>query len=88
MLGHFFLAIDVEHFVPLEISCRITGRIMRALQNSRKAPGQERIYVAGEKEYEMEKLVRQRGVPVNCNLRRELQVVRDELRIVGYDAYL
>ena len=87
MLGHFFLAIDIEHFIPLEVSRRITGQIMRALQASRKAPGQDRIYVAGEKEYEMEKVVRQRGVPVNHNLRRELQIMRDELKILGYEAY-
>ncbi len=87
MLGHFFLAIDVEHFVPLEISRHITGQIMRTLQNARKAPGQERIYVAGEKEHEKEVLIRQQGVPVNPNLRRELEIMRDELSIVGYEAH-
>jgi L-2-hydroxycarboxylate dehydrogenase (NAD+) len=87
MLGHFFLAINIEHFVPVEASKRITGGIMRALQASHKALGQERIYVAGEKEYEMEGIVREHGVPVNRNLRRELQTMRDELRIEGYEAY-
>jgi LDH2 family malate/lactate/ureidoglycolate dehydrogenase len=87
MLGHFFLAMNIEHFVPLEVSRRITGGIMRALQNARKAPGQERIYVAGEKEYEQEKVVRERGVAVNRNLRRELQVMRDELGISGYEEH-
>jgi L-2-hydroxycarboxylate dehydrogenase (NAD+) len=87
MLGHFFLAINVEHFIPLELSRRITGQIMRALQNSRKAPGQERIYVAGEKEYEKQSLIREQGVHVNQNLRRELQIMRDELGIAGYGDY-
>jgi LDH2 family malate/lactate/ureidoglycolate dehydrogenase len=87
MLGHFFLAIDVEHFLPLEVSRRITGGIMRGLQAARKAPGQERIYVGGEKEFEREKLVRETGIPVNQNLRRELQIMRDELQIPGYEAY-
>ncbi len=87
MLGHFFLAIDVEHFIPLELSKQITGAIMRALQDSRKAQGQDRIYVAGEKEHEKEAIVRERGVPVNQNLRRELQTMRDELGIAGYEAY-
>lgn len=87
MLGHFFLALDIEHFVPLEVSRRITGGIMRALQNARKAPGQARIYVAGEKEYEQEKVVRERGIPVNRNLRRELQMMRDELGISGYEEH-
>ncbi|HSJ52555.1 MAG TPA: Ldh family oxidoreductase, partial [Anaerolineae bacterium] len=87
MLGHFFLAIDVGHFLPLEVSRRITGSIMRTLQESRQAPGEKRIYVGGEKEYEREKVVREAGIPVNQNLRRELQIMRDELRIAGYEAY-
>jgi L-2-hydroxycarboxylate dehydrogenase (NAD+) len=87
MLGHFFLAIDIEHFIPLDLSRRVTGGIMRALQNARKAPGQDRIFVAGEKEYELEKIIRQRGVPVNRNLRQELQLMRDELDIAGYENY-
>jgi L-2-hydroxycarboxylate dehydrogenase (NAD+) len=87
MLGHFLLAIDIEHFVPLEVSRCITGQIMRALQNAHKAPGAERIYVAGEKEHEQENLIRKQGVPVNPNLRWELQIMRDELNIAGYEAY-
>jgi LDH2 family malate/lactate/ureidoglycolate dehydrogenase len=87
MLGHFFLAIDIEHFISPELSKQITGGIMRGLQGSRKALGQERIYVAGENEYEMEQLVQARGVPVNRNLRRELQTMRDELGIQGYEAH-
>jgi L-2-hydroxycarboxylate dehydrogenase (NAD+) len=87
MLGHFFLAIDIAHFLPLEVSQQITGQIMRALQGARRAPGQERIYVAGEKEHESEAMVRERGIPVNRNLRRDLQTVRDELGIVGYEPY-
>jgi L-2-hydroxycarboxylate dehydrogenase (NAD+) len=87
MLGHFFLAIDIEHFIPLELSRRITGQIMRALQDARRAPGQDRIYVAGEKEYEKEALIRERGIPINHNLRQELQTMRDDLEISGYEAY-
>jgi L-2-hydroxycarboxylate dehydrogenase (NAD+) len=87
MLGHFFLAIDIAHFIPLETAKHITGNIMRSLQASRKAPGQDRIYVAGEKEHEMIEIVRQAGIPVNANLRRELQTMRDELGIEGYEAH-
>jgi len=86
MLGHFFLAIDIEHFIPLAVSRSITGQIMRALQGARKAPGESRVYVAGEKEHEKMAQVREQGVPVNPNLRRELQTVRDELNIPGYES--
>jgi L-2-hydroxycarboxylate dehydrogenase (NAD+) len=87
MLGHFFLAIDIEHFIPLEVSRRITGQIMRNLQNAQKAAGQERIYVAGEKESETERQIREQGVPVNRRLRQELQTMREELGIEGYEAH-
>jgi len=87
MLGHFFLAIDVEHFVPLETFRRITGQIMRELQGWRRAPGEDRIYVAGEKEHEMEQVRREQGIPVNPNLLDELRAIRGELGIEGYEAY-
>jgi LDH2 family malate/lactate/ureidoglycolate dehydrogenase len=87
MLGHFFLALDVEHFIPLEVSKRITGQIMRNLQAAQRAPGQERIYVAGEKEHEKQAIIQQQGIPVNETLRQELQAMRDELGISGYEAH-
>jgi L-2-hydroxycarboxylate dehydrogenase (NAD+) len=87
MLGHFFLAIDVEHFVPLDVFRQITGQIVRDLQNARREPGQARIYVAGEKEYELEQIRQRDGIPINPNLRRELQTMRDELGIAGYETY-
>ena len=87
MLGHFFMAIDIKHFIPVEDSRRITGLILRNLQQSRKAPGAERIYVAGEKECEIEQERLRVGIPVNANLHKELQTVRDELGIKGYGQY-
>jgi len=88
MLGHFFLAIDIAHFIPPEHSRRITGQIMRDLQSSRKAAGAERIYVAGEKEYEAEQRIRREGIPVNRGLREELRAMRDELGIGGDELYI
>jgi L-2-hydroxycarboxylate dehydrogenase (NAD+) len=87
MVGHFFMAIDIEHLLPLDLFRSITGQIMRDLQNAGKAPGQERIYVAGEKEYLEIQERTEKGIPVNPNLRQELQTMRDELGIEGYEAY-
>lgn len=39
------------------------------------------------KEYETERLIRPQGIPVNRNLRRELQIMGDELAIPGYEAF-
>lgn len=88
MLGHFFLAMDVGHFVPLEESRHTTGQIMRQLQASRKEPCHERIYVAGEKEYESVQRVTREGIGLNANLRRDLRAVCDDLHLEGYDEWL
>jgi LDH2 family malate/lactate/ureidoglycolate dehydrogenase len=87
MLGHFFMAIDIEHFMPLEESKRITGEIMRRLQGAKKAPGHDRVYVAGEKEYEKVAEIWEKGVPVNPNLRKSLVFLREDLGVEGYEAH-
>lgn len=87
MLGHFFQAIDIAHFLPLEEARKIVGRILRELQRSRRIPGAERIYVAGEKEHEAEQRVRAEGIPLNENLCRELRTIREELGIRGFERY-
>ena len=71
----------------LDLSRRITGQIMRALQDARKAPGHDRIYVADEKEHEKKMIIQEQCVPVNPNLRQELQIMRDELNIAGYETH-
>ncbi len=53
----------------------------------RRIPGQDRIYVAGQKEHKREAMVRERGIPVNRNLRCDLRTVRDELGITGYETH-
>jgi len=83
-LGHFFLAIDVEAFCPLEDFKRTTGTILRELRASNKAPGQARIYTAGEKEWLAWLERRDHGVPINAALRRDMDVIRRELGLTQY----
>jgi L-2-hydroxycarboxylate dehydrogenase (NAD+) len=78
-VGHFFMVINIEAFTALEDFKKTTGQIMRELRNSTKAPGQTRIYTAGEKEYENEKMVRIKGVPVVPNLQKDLLFLKKEL---------
>ncbi|MBU0492425.1 MAG: Ldh family oxidoreductase [Chloroflexi bacterium] len=85
MLGHFFLAINIASFIPLERSEAITGDIVQRLRASTKAPGQDRIYTAGEKEWEMEKVVQEQGVPVNEALQKNIRTMQRELGLTGYD---
>ncbi len=83
-LGHFFIAIDIEHFIDLDSFKNISGNICRALRNSEKAPDEERIYTAGEKEYEAEQRIREQGVPLNKSIQDELVEMKDELALFQY----
>lgn len=84
-LGHFFLAIDISKIISLDVFKKIAGDICRALRNSKKAPGQNRIYVAGEKEYEIEKEIKEKGVPVNKSIQNDLLTMKEELGLTQYD---
>ena len=78
-LGHFFIAIDTNHFLGEELCRKKTGDIIRKVRESRKAPDAERIYIAGEKEYEIWKEREPHGVPINESVQGEINAVRDEL---------
>ncbi|MHA1686148.1 MAG: Ldh family oxidoreductase [Candidatus Heimdallarchaeaceae archaeon] len=80
-LGHFFIAIDPEHFMSLEVFKKIAGTICRQLRAAELAPGASKIYTAGEKEFEAEKKVREQGVPVNESIQKDLVTLRDELKL-------
>ncbi len=78
-LGHFFFVIDPDAFCGKEVFRKTAGDICRALRASKKAPGAERIYTAGEKEYLKWLERKDKGVPVGETVQKELVAVRDEL---------
>ncbi len=84
-LGHFFMAIDIEHFVPLEDFRRTVGGILRALRAAEKAPGAERIYTAGEKAHLAIKRAYERGIPINEDLQRDIKTLQGELGLVNHE---
>jgi len=84
-IGHFFLAIDVERFVPLDDFKRTAGNILRELRGSRRAPGQAHIYTAGEKEYYNAQRVQAEGVEITPGVQRALDALRRELDLSGHD---
>jgi len=78
-LGHFFFVVDPDAFVGREEFKKIAGDICRALRASKKAPGQERIYTAGEKEYITWLFRKDKGVPVGEGVQKDIITVRDAL---------
>ncbi len=75
-LGHFFIAINTEYFMGLDVFKRIAGAIMRDLRHSQKAPGEERIYTAGEKEWVAWQYRKEHGCPVPVVLQKQMNDIR------------
>ena len=82
-LGHFFIAIDTDHFLGEDVCRKKAGEIIRTVRASKKAPGAERIYTAGQKEY-LVRLARKDGVPINESVQKEMVQIRDELKLTQY----
>ena len=78
-LGHFFFVVDPDAFMGQETFRTTAGDICRALRASKKAPGEERIYTAGEKEWLVWQERKDKGVPVGDAVQREILEVRDKL---------
>ena len=83
-VGHFFLAINIESFISLNSFKKTSGDIMQGLRNAKKAPGENRIYTAGEKEYYAEIERNKKGIPINENLQQDIKTMQKEL---GLDKY-
>ena len=76
-LGHFFIAINTEAFMGEKVFRTIAGSIMRGLRDSRKTPGEERIYTAGEKEHLAWQYRKDHGCPVPVSLQKQMTELRD-----------
>ncbi len=82
-LGHWFIAIDTDHFLGEDIARKKAGEIVRSMRASKKMPDAQRIYTAGEKEYEI-RLARKNGVPINQSVQKEIIEIRNELGLTQY----
>ena len=77
-LGHFFFVINPEFFMGLDVFKETAGGICKGLRASEKAPGEERIYTAGEKEYLNYLDRKDKGVPVGESIQKEFIALRNE----------
>lgn len=75
-IGHFFCAISVESFLPVGTFKENMDDMISTIRTSSTAPGQDRVYTAGEIELFCEQERRQDGIPLNS-------VVADNLRDLG-----
>jgi LDH2 family malate/lactate/ureidoglycolate dehydrogenase len=86
-LGHFFIVIDISAFTEPDDFKKTTGNILRELRASRKMPGQNRIYTAGEKEYDTWLQRKDKGVPFNIELLEEFRGLCNSYGLKEYLTY-
>jgi LDH2 family malate/lactate/ureidoglycolate dehydrogenase len=63
-VGHFFMAINISAFRPVIDFKKQMDHVIRMLKDAPKAPGHDRIYIAGEKEFDTEKYNMEHGIPI------------------------
>ncbi|MBN2048900.1 MAG: Ldh family oxidoreductase [Spirochaetales bacterium] len=80
-LGHFFIAINPAMFMGEAVCRSVAGSICRALRNSAVAPGEERIYTAGEKEYLAWQYRKNHGCPVPPVLQKQMIELKDRYKL-------
>jgi LDH2 family malate/lactate/ureidoglycolate dehydrogenase len=80
-ISHWFAAFRVDGFRDVADFKRDMDVELRGFKNSAKAPGQDRIYVAGEIEYEKTLAHRKDGVPVHVKVWDGLEKLAAELGV-------
>ena len=75
-VGHFFLTLRVDGLRDLDVFQDGMDRLIREMKDAAKVPGQDRVYIHGEKEFERAERCAAEGVPV-------LGPVVESLREIG-----
>ncbi len=80
-IGHFFGAMQVDSFRPAQEFKASMDDIIQVLKSSAKAEGQERIFIHGEKEFEMAEQRMREGIPLHPKVVKDLRDIGEELGV-------
>ena len=80
-VSHFFMAINIEAFRPVIDFKKQMDDMINLLKNSPKVAGHDRIYVAGEKEFETAKHNERYGIPILNKVVEELKERGEKLGV-------
>jgi L-2-hydroxycarboxylate dehydrogenase (NAD+) len=83
-LGHFFIVIDINAFTEIDSFKKTVGDILRELRASKKMPGQDRIFTAGEKEYDNWKARKESGATFSDQLLEEFRGLCKTYNLMEY----
>lgn len=76
-VGHFFIAIDIDRFIPLASFTERLGRYIDLMKAEPMAPGTPEILHAGEVEHRLEVRRRAEGIELPARVAEELMALGD-----------
>jgi LDH2 family malate/lactate/ureidoglycolate dehydrogenase len=86
-VGHLFGVIPISSFEDIARYKQRIGKAIEDIQNVKKAPGVERIFLPGEREYLLMQERRQQGIPLSLGVFKDLRQMGDrfglELATIG-----
>ena len=80
-IGVFVGAIDVNAFTPLDEFRERMDIMIKSIKASIKAKGQDRIYIHGEKEWELEEQHRKTGIPLYIQVWESLRDLAKQVNV-------
>ncbi|MBI2951976.1 Ldh family oxidoreductase [bacterium] len=79
--SHFFYAIHIDSFIPLDEFVTEMDRTIRTVRESRRAEGVDRIYLPGEIEWLKKEAWSRTGIPIHRDHLNSLAKLADELGV-------
>ena len=81
MASHFFYAVKVESFIPLNEFTAEVDRMVQTIRNSRREEGIERIYLPGEIEWLKKAAWSKTGIPLHNQHVEQLSKLAEKLGV-------
>jgi LDH2 family malate/lactate/ureidoglycolate dehydrogenase len=76
--GHFFMAIKIDNFIPINRFKQRIDKKIKAIKNSAKKEGVEQIYLPGEIEFNIKEKNLKFGIPISKEVLDDLKLMAKE----------
>lgn len=77
----FYLAIDIQRFMPLDDFHSKVDTLVQNVRSSKPATGVERVYIAGEPEFERKQRRLEEGIPLSSAVFQELESLSQQYEV-------
>ena len=80
-LGHFFIAIDIEAFMPIKKFEQRISHFLNDVESSKLAPGNTQILIPGEREFRTYQERTVNGIPYDEDCINEINMLCTDLKL-------